>query len=145
MKILYDHQIFSIQQLGGISRYFFELMNEFNKSKDFDGYTSIKYTENKYLAKLDTFEQSSLLPGNSFRGKARIQSFLNRYSSQRTVRKAEFDIFHPTYYNPYFLSDIGSKPVVVTVFDMIHERLPYYFSDGAKISENKRRVIKRAN
>jgi hypothetical protein len=27
MKILYDHQIFTWQKFGGISRYFYELMN----------------------------------------------------------------------------------------------------------------------
>lgn len=145
MKILYDHQIFTIQQLGGISRYFSELIKELNKSNGIDVCTSVKYSENKYLYKLDSHGKNSLFPKISFRGKAQIQNFLNRFSSQRIVRKAEFDLFHPTYYNPYFLSDIGRKPVVVTVYDMIHERLPHYFSKGAKISENKKMVIQRAD
>ena len=31
MKILYDHQTFTLQKFGGISRYFYELVNELDK------------------------------------------------------------------------------------------------------------------
>jgi glycosyltransferase involved in cell wall biosynthesis len=33
-------------------------------------------------------------------------------------------VFHPTYYNPYFLRHVGRTPFVVTVFNMIHELMP---------------------
>ena len=33
MKILFDYQIFFLQKYGGISNYFFNLINELNKKK----------------------------------------------------------------------------------------------------------------
>lgn len=35
--------------------------------------------------------------------------------------------------------------MVVTVHDMIHDRLPHYFINGSKISDNKREVVERAD
>jgi len=35
--------------------------------------------------------------------------------------KNSFDIFHPTYYDPYFLNYLKGKPFVLTIYDMIHE------------------------
>lgn len=145
MRILYDHQIFIIQQLGGISRYFSELMRELKEIPDLKVLASIKFSNNEYLPKFDTSIRNELFPSISFQKKFEIQNFLNRYNSQRNVRKGKFDLFHPTYYNPYYLSDIGSKPMVVTVYDMIHERLPHHFFQSDKTSENKKKVIERAD
>ena len=47
MKILYDNQIFKMQKIGGISRYFAELIK--NSSNLFDFSVSVKYSDNLYL------------------------------------------------------------------------------------------------
>lgn len=47
MKVLYDHQIFSWQKFGGISRYFVELMS--NLPEDIDFNNSLVLSENEYL------------------------------------------------------------------------------------------------
>lgn len=49
MKILYDHQVFTNQVYGGISRYFYELMNHFSQNKDVKFDISLKYSNNHYL------------------------------------------------------------------------------------------------
>ena len=50
MKILYDHQIFSYQKFGGISRYFSELITESLKNpSDFLPIPGFKYSVNTYL------------------------------------------------------------------------------------------------
>lgn len=145
MRILYDHQIFIIQQLGGISRYFSELIRELNEIPDVQIQASIKFSKNKYLYRFDDTIRGELLPKLSFRKKTDVQNYLNRYFSQRSVRKGKFDLFHPTYYNPYYLSDIGTKPLVVTVYDMIHEKMPDYFPHVSKNTESKKKVISRAD
>ncbi len=145
MRILYDHQIFIIQQMGGISRYFSELIRELKEIPDLKIQASIKFSKNRYVPKFDTSIRTELFPNISFQKKYQIQNFLNRYTSQRSVRKGKFDLFHPTYYNPYYLSDLGSKPMVVTVYDMIHEKLPHHFFQSDKTSENKKKVIERAD
>jgi hypothetical protein len=44
MKVLYDHQMFENQNIGGISRYFTELI-KFNP----ESVLSLKYSDNIYL------------------------------------------------------------------------------------------------
>ncbi len=51
-------------------------------------------------------------------------SFIKFFNNQlqRQHFKTDYDIFHPTYYNPYFLDYIGSKPFVLTIHDLTHEK-----------------------
>ena len=46
---------------------------------------------------------------------------LSQIETEQRLAKGEFDVFHPTYYDTYFLSKIGNKPFVLTVHDMIAE------------------------
>ena len=48
MKILYDNQIFSSQIYGGISRYFFELMKNFENDNRIKYDLSLRYSKNHY-------------------------------------------------------------------------------------------------
>ena len=57
-----------------------------------------------------------------------------------------YDLFVPTYYNPYFLNKINGKPFVLTVYDMIHELMPQYFeNDPYNVVEFKSILIKKAS
>jgi len=49
MDILYDHQIFTQQHYGGISRYFCELMDRFSSTSDIEFEISLRYTYNENL------------------------------------------------------------------------------------------------
>ena len=51
MNILYDHQTFSMQNYGGISRYFVELMK--NMPQSYHCYNSVLFTENYYFINED--------------------------------------------------------------------------------------------
>lgn len=53
---------------------------------------------------------------------------INRNRSLSAISKGAFDVFHPTYYDTFFLDDLGGKPFVLTIHDMTHERFPQYFS-----------------
>jgi len=55
MKILYDHQIFSIQKYGGISRYYFELISRFKKDRNIECELACKYSENAYIHSSNLF------------------------------------------------------------------------------------------
>lgn len=54
------------------------------------------------------------------------------------------DIFHPSYYDPYFINGI-EKPLVVTVHDMIYENFPNLFSPNEPTAYYKRLHIERAD
>lgn len=141
MKILYDHQIFGFQKFGGISRYFVELMSNLPDDIEFDN--SIVFTENEYLRNADSrFNKGIYLP--HFKGRNRATGPINKLASEISIFRGKYDIFHPTYYSTYYIGHI-KKPVVVTVYDMIHEKFSDMFKPTDKTSVVKRKVITQAD
>ena len=145
MKILYDHQIFTNQVYGGISRYFFELIKYFENNNGIKYELSLKCSNNYYLKKLKKLPYKTFLENFSFRGKYRLLNILNKEVSKKYITRGHYDIFHPTYYNPYFLDYVGSKPFVLTVYDMIHEKFKEMFSAKDKTSEYKKLLSQKAS
>lgn len=158
MKVLYDYQMFDNQKIGGISRYFFELMAN-NKQDEYE--LSVKYSDNEYLIGNEIFNINSnpytyenFLSNYSFKGKYKlhkirnkilnIDSTPNKTLSIEALKKQNFDIFHPTYYDPYFLEYIGNKPFVLTIHDMIHEKYPEMFNLNDSTSKDKRLLAEKA-
>lgn len=144
MTILFDHQIFSIQIYGGISRYFCELMKNFENDNEIEYELSLRYSNNHYLKRLDNLSCRSFFENLTFRGKYRLLNILNRRISKKFISKGDYDIFHPTYYDPYFLNFINNKPFVLTVHDMIHEIYPEMFSSEDKTAESKKLLAQKA-
>ncbi|OFY22830.1 MAG: hypothetical protein A2X02_07095 [Bacteroidetes bacterium GWF2_29_10] len=64
--------------------------------------------------------------------------------SINSIQKRNFDLFHPTYYDDYFLEYIQKKPYVVTVHDMIYELYPELFNISDKIYKTKHNIVKNA-
>jgi glycosyltransferase involved in cell wall biosynthesis len=132
MKILYDHQTFTQQDYGGISRYFYELI----KHSKFDHHNEIelilKYSNNTYIENRDISSHKNFFLNNNFKGKRRVQMLLNKYSSSIKLRNKKFDIFHPTYYDTYFLKNLKTKNFTVTFLDMIHEKFVSQYPELGK-------------
>jgi glycosyltransferase involved in cell wall biosynthesis len=144
MKILYDHQIFDNQVHGGISRYFYNLMDQFYKNKSVDFKFSSMYSHNNYLKTSEFKKVLSFLEDKKFKGKDRLLNFflnLNKFNSIFNLKKQSFDIFHPTEYGTYFLDYIQDKPFVLTVYDMIHE---IYNKDCIDYINRKKLLIQKA-
>lgn len=144
MKILYDHQTFNLQTYGGISRYFFELMNQFSKWPDVRFELSLRYSDNHYLENSGFADYRSFCGGYKFRGRNIIMRFFNERNSRKSLIKQDFDVFHPTYYGTYFLDCVGGRPFVLTIYDMIHEIFGGSLPAGDKTAENKRALAQRA-
>lgn len=145
MKILYDHQIFTLQKYGGISRYFYELVREFNTMQNIDYEISLLLSNNYYISDKKFVNYIDLLHQKNFRGKHRIFNLLNKLFSILKLKQKEFDIFHPTYYDPYFLKHIGNKRFVLTVHDMIHEKFKEMFPINDRTTERKRILVHNAS
>ncbi|VVB53208.1 D-inositol-3-phosphate glycosyltransferase [uncultured archaeon] len=145
MKILYDHQIFASQIYGGVSRYFFELMKNFNKTRDIEFELSLRYSNNHYIENAEFSKHKSFFLPEKFIGQNKFCSFLNQNPSKKSLLKQDFDIFHPTYYDPYFLEHLGKKPFVLTIHDMIHELYPEMFSRKDNTSERKKLLLQKAD
>jgi glycosyltransferase involved in cell wall biosynthesis len=151
MKILLDPEIFNEQKFGGISRYYVEIVSNISYNQDITIDLPIVSSENFYL-------KESLFFTKEIKSKKIIIDFLKKFGISlrkkvkkknqsnciQALKKQEFDIFIPTYYNPYFLEFIKQKPFVLTVYDMIHELFPQYFTDDSSFVENKLLLMEKA-
>jgi len=157
MKILYDHQIFIRQHYGGISRYFCELMDQYSRDPEIDFHLALRYSQNDLLhqqpqlnrfwtQRNDFFSDSQFVTKlqRMIRFNALNHIFNNRAESIRWLKKHDFDLFHPTYYDPYFLKYLQKRPYILTIYDMMHETYPGTFENQDPTSEWKKILAKNA-
>ena len=145
MKVLLDYQIFTYQSYGGISRYFCELINNFDKNKLTEYDVGIKYSNNYYLQQSQLIKVKSFFPDRDFKNKGKVQGFFNQRLTVKKIKDNDFDVFHPTYYNPYFLKYLRGKPFVLTVHDMIHEKYPGEFPPNDTTAKRKKLLAYKAD
>ncbi|MDE5678595.1 glycosyltransferase family 1 protein [Phocaeicola sp.] len=115
MKILYDYQAFD-QEIGGISRYFVELVKHLNGKAECQFSTLL--SNNVYLSQRDKISYKKM---NSHVYNWGIKHINQMYSNIQ-IRRGDFDVFHATEYNDYFKKALN-KPFVITIHDLIYERL----------------------
>lgn len=149
MKILLDPQIFNQQKYGGISRYYTEIFSVLSRNNDiiFPVYS----VQNIYFNKsnLVTFRQKAYSFYIRILSKFRIRRIektteRNSVFFKNKVLRQQFDLFVPTYYDTYFIDFIGSKPFVLTVYDMIHELFPEFFLNDKTVVANKKYLMEKA-
>lgn len=133
MKILFDHQIFCLQQYGGVSRYYMELAYELNKNKDISIDIPVLFSKNQYLA--DQRNSKCCVVNN--RWVDRLIKLINRGYTICRLNTKTYDIVHPTWHAPYIIPFARGK-LVITIHDMIHEIYGPYNSKDIK---NKKRSI----
>lgn len=127
MKILYDHQAFTMQQYGGISRYYYELIRRFGQDPSCD--VGMIFSSNAYLNSASHLKIYPFFEESTFKGKKLFINQCNTFRNNFLLRQQKFDLFHPTYYNDYFLKTVGNKPFVATFHDMIHEKFSEQFPE----------------
>ncbi len=140
IKVLFDHQKFSTQKYGGISRYFANIIHTIKHSPDYDYSLGVLTCNNHYI-KGEKLALKSL--GNVLSAPTRAYK-INQLYSKRLIEQNNFDVLHPTYYDPYFLEK-AKKPIVITIHDMTYERLPEYFWALDPLTYQKRLNIERAD
>lgn len=159
MKVLYDFKAFDMQTHGGVSRCFAELYS--HRPAFVDAHISVKETDNVYLQELGFPPKGTLyknflcdkdtkLKHFLFKLKYNIQygkfsrldkrPLINLFETESVLKKGDFDIFHPTFFDDYFLPFLGKKPFVITVHDMI----PEIFSIDKHQVEQKLAIIPKA-
>jgi len=121
IRVLYDNQIYNKQQLGGISRYF-ALLSQGLRADGNEGKIGVRVSHNMYLPVTNSIASRMLrfLPTRQYK---KMQRLINTNYSHRLLKKAQYDIFHPTYFNTGFLRYLPEgKPFVLTIFDLIQEK-----------------------
>ena len=152
MKIILDPQIFNEQRFGGISRYFTELFLVFNKEDDIDIECPIFFSDNLHLKEAGLFQtkenkffKSKWCPKFIRKKFLKKKKLSNINTTIKVLKESNFDLFIPTYFDPYFLEYLQDKPFVLTVYDMIHELFPqHYLGENQKTIINKKLLMEKA-
>lgn len=124
-KILFDNQMFTFQRFGGVTRYFADLMYNL-PAGEFGAEIPMRYCENHYVTETYGHEYDKITFPRNYRLRRQIYILVNKYLATKAVKNDDYDIFHPTYFNPYFLKHVKKrqKPFVLTIHDMTFERYP---------------------
>lgn len=139
MKILYDYQAFGMQRYGGVSNCFVKLIENLPKEAKYE--IAVRECNNTHLqaSQLGSFppakvDLDNFISEEYFFGRRTLYNLYSRLfpmltSQGRNIKRSvealesgDFDIFHPTFFDSYFLNHLHGKPFVLTVHDMIPER-----------------------
>ena len=141
IKLFYDHQIFSAQKMGGISRYYAELIKRAKTNSEISLVFPDYISENIYL---DQTRMPFFIP-NKMPGRNRLMKELNKITSIQCLKQELPEIIHPTYYDPYVLKYRKKSKIVTTVYDMIHEKFPDQLKSEKKVSLNKQKMVEHSD
>jgi len=127
MRVWYDGVIWSRQVMGGVNRYFTQVIN--GLPADIEPLLTVESPRDMHF------------PENP-----RQRVFPCTREGQGIISWVECEVMHPTYYELLSHSDIrcARSPVVLTVHDMLHELFPELADPGGEQREWKRTLIPQA-
>jgi glycosyltransferase involved in cell wall biosynthesis len=144
-KIVYDYQTFSLNEYGGISRYFHEISSRISKNHDYDVKIVCPFYIDEYFK--NNPSSSMLVKGLKIKRVPKtsiLRHTINQKISNLMVSGSNPGIIHETY---YAAKTIGGKDAkrVVTVHDMIHEKFASSLDPNNSFASIKAAAIKRAD
>jgi len=144
MRVLYDHQVFSLQNAGGGSRYYYQLARYLSNVPD--------VSTNLLLCSNDTVYPFTQLASAN----VRVISFGNtllpggqRYVANEFLASCivpflgKMDVYHPTHHRVMPL--VRACRIVATHHDCTHERFPHGFRYLDKVLRAKKLLYDRAD
>lgn len=140
MKVLYDYQGF-MQHHGGVSRYHIELIKNLrNLGVECD--VPFLLSGNVYLDEVNICHAN---PFSFMKSKLQLKGmkWVNQKIDLHFLNSGKFDVFHPTFLNPYYIGHTKDKPVVQTMHDFIHEKTDR--ADSAVVRKRRKKVLEQAN
>lgn len=171
IQVLYDHQIFELQRYGGVSRYFFEIISRFIKERRLNPSIAVSISSNNFLNQIDPkfvkpgvidpyritrptqpdpYSDLLLKFKKNFNNlldnrKINLISEKNTKNTIQILQNGNYDIFHPTYFNPYFIPFLNKKPFIITIYDLIHEKFPELYPLRDQTIHNRKMILHRAD
>jgi len=144
MRILYDHQVFSLQDAGGASRYHYELIRNLQASNEVEIELLMGLTASVMpFAGLERDRTKIFARSTGIKPGVARYATNELFSSLVAPVRGRFDIYHPTLYRA--LPWVRRRRVVVTHHDCTHERFPQLFSNAASIVDSKRKLFAQAD
>jgi glycosyltransferase involved in cell wall biosynthesis len=127
MRVTFDDQIFTGQKIGGASRYFTELIDQFRRdpSHGVEALTPFRYVITEHLVHSDPRRYRTPPPFRIAR-RGGVMRTLNATRSATRLRRAE--LLHHTYYLPNYLR-LPARKRICTVYDMVPELLPELYPE----------------
>lgn len=138
MKILFDHQAF-LAEYNGISNCFAQLIRHLPDDVRWE--IGVVDSENHHLKENHLtavrpyrLRRKNFIREGHFPGKGHLYDLYRRWFPLRTsegvneaytmmlLEKGDIDIFHATFYEPYFLNRLNGTPLVITIHDMNYEK-----------------------
>lgn len=143
MRIAFDHQAFTMQSYGGISRYYSFLTNELLKCSH-DVKIFAGFHRNDHVKMLPKFVMKGYKLENYPPRSIKAFQVLNHCVSQYQIKCWNPEIVHETYYSN--LPRLKSNHLKVTsVYDMIHELFGSQFNKRDKTTQLKRQTFDRVD
>jgi len=144
MRILYDHQVFSLQDTGGISRYYFELARALALRYSCACDLLLGLHRNTYpvhsISDESVWQYRSRMAGSP----GTVRYALNHTGSSCLVPfLGRYDIYHPTLYR--WLELARYKKMVVTHHDSAYEHFPSLFRNARGIMKMRSRQFAKAD
>jgi glycosyltransferase involved in cell wall biosynthesis len=138
MHILYDGQIYKAQVAGGINRYFSNIISRLPSSF----YPTLLTENNRDLNYPNNPNLKIIKWPQKFRPE-RLRIVVDKLYSETVNKFNRFDLAHPTYYSLVTRQEFTSYrfPIVITVYDMIHELFTDILSDSRSTIARKRQAV----
>jgi glycosyltransferase involved in cell wall biosynthesis len=144
VSIFYDHQVFSLQDAGGVTRYQYELVRNLQLGTDVQ--IAVLMGLNASVMPLQELSNAQTRILSSRTG---LRPGYLRYAMNETISAVlspalgRFDIYHVMLYRAIPL--LRRRRLVVTHHDCTHERFPHLFRNASFIMERKRKLFSRAD
>jgi glycosyltransferase involved in cell wall biosynthesis len=142
IRVTFDHQIFSGQTYGGVSRYFCELAARIACMPSFRVRVVAPLFSNHHLRVSCLPTLGVFMP--ALARTHRLRAALSQFVAPGVTALTRPQVVHETYYARRPVAPRGAG-VVVTVHDMIHERMPDLFPRNDPTSALKRQAVGRAD
>lgn len=138
MQILYDGLIYKSQVAGGINRYFSNIITRLPGN-----YYPTLLTENRRNLNYPNHPNLKIIKWPSRFRPERLRIVVDKLYSKAINKFNKFDLAHPTYYDLVNRQEIRNYPfpVVITVYDMIHELFSEILPNSRGTISLKRKAI----
>jgi glycosyltransferase involved in cell wall biosynthesis len=144
MRILYDHQVFSLQDAGGASRYHYELVRSLAPRAEVQMEVWLGLNNSVYPFSHLASRRTHVVGWGGGLKRGRVRYIANEaFSNARAAFAGAVDVYHPTLYRSMPL--VRAQRVVVTHHDCAHERFPELFDNAEQVIRAKRQLYACAN
>ena len=142
--MLYDHQVFSLQDVGGATRYHFELLRYMAAAPDVRPELFLGINRSPY-----PFQELAALNASVKRLRIPMPPGMLRYAINEAMEAVastlggRFDVYHPTYFR--CVPTVRARRTVTTVCDCTYEQLPQLFRDADLVIRSRQAMFKKVD